>query len=304
MTRQETAAASRPVKRCSLAQAVAAIPPGATIALGGHGLMHRPMAALREIARQRLRGLRLVGWDGGLDADFLAGAGCLATAEIPPPALDRHGPARNFERAVLTGNVGAKSLPQDVALARFWAAALGLPSLPLRGGLAGETVPGGKAFSDPFTGEALIAVAAIMPDVAIIHGRVADAEGNVRLHADDARDASRDLMIARAAGTVIVTVEQFVSREAVRIGAGVLLGASEVAMVAEVPFGAHPCGFADRYATDGEALDAYHAASATAEGFAVWLAALPNGADGRPGYLDSIGSRRLMAISRNRACLD
>ena len=297
MTSQRAAATSAMTKLRSLEAAIASVPAGATIALGGHGLMHRPMSALREITRQGLRGLRLVGSDGGIDADFLAGAGCLASLEGPLPD-ERTGLTANVRRAVSADAVHALELPSETAMARLRAAAMGLPFLPVRS--AGAAQSAGRPTTDPFTGEAMVAVAAMAPDIAILHGRIADAEGNVRLHADDDHDASRELAIARAAGTVIVTVEQFASREAVGRGAGILLRAAEVAMVAEAPFGAHPCGFADRYAPDEEALDSYRAASATAEGFTAWLAALPDGES----YLKRIGARRLMAISRSRLCID
>lgn len=302
MTGPQAAAASRPIKLLSLEQAVATIPQGATIALGGRGLMHRPMAALREVARQRLRNLRLVGWDCGLDLDFLAGAGCLASAEAPM-RLDGHDTEPNRDRAAAAGTIRLVDLQSDAALAGFRAAAMGLPSLPLRPASSAGAAQSGKPFIDPVSGERLIAAPALAPDVAIIHGRLADAAGNVRLHADDEWDAAPDLTIARAARMVIVTVEQFVSDEAVRSGSGVLLRADEVAAVAEAPYGAHPCGFADRYAPDGDELESYRAAAASAEDFAAWLSSrLPN-PDQRPGYLDAIGSRRLMALSRNRVCL-
>jgi len=204
---------------------------------------------------------------------------------------------------VAAGTIRLVDLPGDAALTGFRAAAMELPSLPLRPASAAEADSRGRPFTDPVSGERMIAVPALAPDVAIIHGRLADAAGNVRLHADDEWDAAPDLTIARAARTVIVTVEQLVSSEAVRSGPGVLLRSDEVAAVSEAPFGAHPCGFADRYVPDDAELENYHAAAASAEGFASWLSSRLRSQDQPSGYLDVIGSQRLMAVSRNRDCL-
>lgn len=62
----------------SLAEAVASIPDGSLIGLGGN-LSHRaPCAAVHEIVRQQKRGLTLVKPAAGYDFDLLCGAGCVA----------------------------------------------------------------------------------------------------------------------------------------------------------------------------------------------------------------------------------
>ena len=61
----------------SLAEAVASIPDGSLIGLGGN-LSHRaPCASVHEIVRQGKRGLTLVKPAAGYDFDLLCGAGCV-----------------------------------------------------------------------------------------------------------------------------------------------------------------------------------------------------------------------------------
>jgi glutaconate CoA-transferase subunit A len=60
-----------------LAEAVASIPDGSLVGLGGN-LTHRsPCAAVHELVRQRKRNLTLVKTAAGYDFDVLCGAGCV-----------------------------------------------------------------------------------------------------------------------------------------------------------------------------------------------------------------------------------
>jgi glutaconate CoA-transferase, subunit A len=62
----------------SLAEAVASIPDGSLIGLGGNLSNRAPCAAAHEIVRQGKRGLTLVKPAAGYDFDLLCGAGCAA----------------------------------------------------------------------------------------------------------------------------------------------------------------------------------------------------------------------------------
>lgn len=77
---------------------------------------------------------------------------------------------------------------------RYVAGAAGLPFAVLRGyrgtGLAART-PTVATVTCPFTGEELAAVAAVNPDVAVIHAQQADRAGNVRKRPPHPRRAER-----------------------------------------------------------------------------------------------------------------
>lgn len=82
------------------AAAVAAIPDGASVALG------RPAAAalVLELVRQGRRDLHLVGVPtGGIEVDLLVAAGCVRSLESSGVDLGEAGPARAFIRAVESG---------------------------------------------------------------------------------------------------------------------------------------------------------------------------------------------------------
>jgi glutaconate CoA-transferase, subunit A len=262
-------------KTCSLSDAIRLISDGDAIALGGARGYDHPLAAVREIIRQKRRGLHVVGASKSIAMDLLAAAGC---ASIVEP------------------NAGP----------RLRAAALGLPMLPLpdRADADRFTAPASaRSFIDPFTGETALAVRALAPSFAVVHARWADARGNAELASGLDRESENDLMIARAARRVIVTAEQIVSEAAMAIGRGcAVLSGDRVACVVEAPFGTHPCDFEERYAGDLPDLDRCRAAAADPGAFAAWRSEYVDGVADHWGYVDRIGSRRLMGISRNRAC--
>lgn len=101
--------AVRTSKVVSLEEAVRLIPDGALITLGGVLLNRPPAAFVRELARQRRRGLRLVKPSPAYDLDLLTAAGCLAEAAIGITTFEaRFGQSRQFRRAVERGTLKAR----------------------------------------------------------------------------------------------------------------------------------------------------------------------------------------------------
>lgn len=93
-------------KVLSLEAAVRLIPDGALLTLGGVLLNRPPAAFVREVARQRRRGLRLVKPSPAYDLDLLTAAGCVAEAAIGITTFEsRFGQSRQFRRAVERGTV-------------------------------------------------------------------------------------------------------------------------------------------------------------------------------------------------------
>src|SRR5690348_266631 len=95
-------------KVISLKEAAASVANGARLAMSAN--LHRsPMAFLRELARRKVRDLRVVGVVGGdLNIDFLVGAGCVGivdTCSVTLGAFARTGP--NFARYATSGRVRA-----------------------------------------------------------------------------------------------------------------------------------------------------------------------------------------------------
>ena len=122
---------------------------------------------------------------------------------------------------------------------RYRAAAMGvsfLPSLTMLGsGLM--DVGGSKTIDCPYTGEKLLAVPALFPDVAMLHVHRADRFGNCQIDGYPHMDAD----IAKAAATVLVTAEEIVSEEEIRLHPDrtVIPGFIVDALV-HVPYGSYP----------------------------------------------------------------
>ncbi len=120
---------------------------------------------------------------------------------------------------------------------RYAAGAAGLPCALLRGyrgtDLVGRTRV--EPVTCPFTGEQLVAVPAIRPDVAIIHAQEADSLGNVQLWGIPGVQKEAVL----AASRTLVTVERFTRELEPRPGA-VVIPTWAIDAVAEVPGGSRP----------------------------------------------------------------
>src|SRR5690606_38190037 len=114
-------------------------------------------------------------------------------------------------------------------------------------------------------------------------------------------DNSPDVMIAKSARIVIVSVEQIVSAQTIMSRPiNTILPRSDVTCVVEAPYGAHPCCCDARYDYDLDVLGAYHAASGDAGTMEAWLDQYVYGPTDHGAYLDTIGMERLMAVSTKR----
>lgn len=293
-----------PRKVCSLAEAISAIPDGATVAVGGHTARRHPMAAVREIIRQKKKGLALIGWNNGIDMDMLIGAGCAEGVETSYIGMGSLGLARNFRRWAESGRLRVIEHSETTALDRFRAASIGLTFFPCKtplGNDLGKTNPHVAEIKDPFTGERWAAVQAAFPEWAVIHAHTADEFGNVQLDRDRWHDNSVDVLIGKAAKKTIVTVEQIVSHEAIRRSPiDTILHRKDVHCVVEAPWGAHPCCCDARYDYDMEHQRLYYEATATPEAFEAYLDEYVRKPADHLAYLQRIGIERLMGVTLRR----
>lgn len=90
----------------SLSEAAACVKDGARLVMSAN-INRGPMAFLRELARRRVKNLRVIGVVGGdLNIDFLVGAGAVGvvdTCSVTLGPFARTGP--NFARHVIAGKV-------------------------------------------------------------------------------------------------------------------------------------------------------------------------------------------------------
>jgi glutaconate CoA-transferase subunit A len=267
----------------SLADAVRlAVRDGDTVAM--EGFTHLiPFAAGQEVIRQGRRDLTLVRMTPDVIYDQLIGAGCAARLVFSWGGNPGVGSLHRFRDAVENG------WPRPLAIEehshagmanRYAAGASGLPFAVMRGyagtGLVeqSDTI---KPVTCPFTGESLMAVSALNPDVAIIHAQRADRAGNVQLWGITGVQKEAVLASARS----IVTVEEVVGTLEPRPGAIVLPGWI-ISYVAHVPNGAHPSYAAGYSERDNDYYVAWDEVARDRQTFTTWLAehvrAVPAGA--------------------------
>lgn len=275
------------------------VPPGAVVVLGTCLEQMIPFAAAREIIRQGVGDLTLVGPVSDIAFDQLIGAGLLRRVMAAWVGNVMMGSAYCFRRAVERGEPRAVEVVDfsnfTLALA-LHAAAIGAPYIPARTALGSDLVgrnPYLTPFTDPETGARLLKVRALRPDVAIIHVQRADPHGNAL--AWGSLGITGDA--ARAARAVIVTAEEIVSPETIRRDPNrVAVPGLLVAAVCEARWGAHPSPTQGYYNRDHEAYREYHDATRTAEGYARWKADWVDGAPDLPAYVARLGNERVHGL--------
>ncbi|MPZ67579.1 MAG: CoA transferase subunit A [Pseudonocardiaceae bacterium] len=283
-------------KRVPLQQAAALVPDGALVALGGGLSARLPMALVRALVRRGIRGLHVVGSAHGIDVDLLIAAGAIAVCEESYVGFEQDlGLAPAFRRAAESASIEVRESCCDTVLQQLRAAEFGLPFLPVRGVRGsdiGRLHPEYGQVCCPFTGENLVAVPALAPDVALLHAPLADARGNLHLE----QPYVLDERFAAASRTVVATAERIVGADEVA-AAGVTVPAHVVAAVSEVPYGAHPTSCYPDYAYDRPHLAEYVAAAgAGGDDLAKYLDRYVTGQPDEDGYRAEVGADRLARL--------
>jgi glutaconate CoA-transferase subunit A len=247
-------------KRCSITELVAHIQNGDCVAIGGGLSWREPMAALRELIRQDIKGLKLVGSAHGIDVDLLCGAGMVAVSAESYVGFEQDfGMAINYRRACEAGIVKVEDNCCYTLVQQLRAAISGLPFMPIRSVQGTDFMqlhPEFKTMICPFTGEQLVLVPALKPDVAILHAQYADQHGNLHIEGPPVAD----ILFAKAAKKVIVTVEEIISNDELA-QKGVTIPYFYVTAISEVPYGAHPTSCYPLYAYDHKHTDQYYQAA-------------------------------------------
>jgi glutaconate CoA-transferase, subunit A len=244
---------------------------GDTVAL--EGFTHLiPFAAGHEIIRQGRRDLTLVRMTPDLVYDQMIGAGCAAKLVFSWGGNPGVGSLHRMRDALATGWPRPLEIEEHshAGMAnRYVAGASGLPFAILRG-YAGTDLPLHtstiSSVTCPFTGEQLAAVAALNPDVTVVHAQRADRAGNVQMWGITGVQKEAVLAAKRA----IVTVEEIVDELAPVPGA-VVLPAWVLDAVAVAPGGAAPSYAHGYYDRDNAAYRAWDAISRDRDAFSRWL---------------------------------
>ncbi|MGR9073576.1 MAG: CoA transferase subunit A [Gammaproteobacteria bacterium] len=258
---------TRPDKCCDLPDLVKHIREGDSLAIGGGLSWREPMAALNELVRQGTGKLRLVGSAHGIDVDLLCGAGSVAVSAESYVGFEQDfGMAPNYRRACESGNVEVRDSCCYTLVQQLRAAISGIPFMPMRSVKGTGFIdlhPEFRTLVCPFTGEELVLVPALEPDVAILHVQYADRRGNLHIEGPPVAD----ILFAKAAKKVLVTVEKLVSTEELS-EKGVTIPYFYVTALTEVRYGAHPTSCYPFYAYDRRhTADYYRLAGESAAAF-------------------------------------
>jgi glutaconate CoA-transferase subunit A len=240
-------------RRVAWDDAVGVVEDGATVAFSGAVLRGKPVAAAAALARAGRRDLELVAFTGSLEVEVLLAAGALRSVVSSYVGLGAHGPARGFSAAVSAGAVADRELSEWMLVGGLRAAAMGIPFLPTRAAIGSQLIEerGLHTVRDPYGGDELLAVPALRPDVAFVHAWRADAQGNVQLPWPPDHLADVDILVARAARTVVVSVEEIVPAEVVAASPErTKLFGFEVELLVEAPGGARPASMPPLYDAD------------------------------------------------------
>jgi glutaconate CoA-transferase subunit A len=169
---------------------------------------------------------------------------------------------------------------------RYVAGASNLPFAVLRG-YVGTDLPEVTStiapIACPFTGEELMAVPALKPDVAIIHAQQADRGGNVALWGITGIQKEAVLSARRSIITVEEVVDEFEPHPH-----QIVLPSVAVDAVAVVPGGAHPSYAHGYYPRDNAFYEAWDPISRDRETFREWMGRHVLGTEDFAEYLESI----------------
>ncbi len=208
-----------------------------------------PFAAGHEIIRQGFKDLTLARATPDLIYDQLVAAGCARKVIFSYMGNPGVGSLRCMRAAIESGSLAWEEYSHFSMISRLQAGASGLPFMPMKQTGAGDLEaanPNYKRVKDPYTGEEVLVVPPLNPDVAIVHVQRADIEGDAHVWGilGEQREA------AFAAKRVILTAEEIVDEAIIRSDPNrTLIPGLIVNAVCHVPYCAHPSytqGYYDR----------------------------------------------------------
>ena len=228
-------------KVVSLEEAASFVHDGDAVGIGGSTMSRTPMAMIWALIRARRQKLLCSRCIISSDGDLLYGSGIsdhIVTSWFSQGIL--WGVSRVLRHHVESGQARYDEWSHMAMGMRFRAGAMGVPFLPIRSMLGSDVLkqrPEAKEMNCPFTGEKLLLVPALNPDVAIIHVQRCDPYGNAQMDGLQ----FMDIDLAMAANRVILTTERIVSNDQIRRAPDqTKIPFFAVDAVVEIPFGCAP----------------------------------------------------------------
>ena len=297
-------------KVMSVSEAVARfVRDGDYLATGGFGTNRIPSAVCHEIVRQKRQHLGFSGHTTTHDfqilcAGNLTGRGqTLARVDAAyVVGLEARGLSPHARRVMESGTVQVAEWSNYTLALRYAAAAMGVPFVPARSLLGTDTLAHcpAKVIECPFTGEKLVAVPALYPDVAAIHVHEADRYGNCRFTGTSVADID----LSRAAKRVIITCERLVPHDEMRLNPHrTQIPFLCVDAVCEVPFGSYPGNMPGEYFSDEDHMKLWMEVEKDQAAYSQFLEDHIFGVTDFAEYLDLCGGLKRLQALRQRELL-
>jgi glutaconate CoA-transferase subunit A len=234
------------------------VAPGMTLAIGGFWYHNQPAAFARALVRAGARDLKLTGAPvGSYVHDLLIGAGAVSRLMTPHVSFDELGLSPSLRIAAESGQLVIDECDEATLIGAFRAGGQGLPTMPVQSlRLSGVIDQCSWATTNGNSDGG--SVAAIVPDVAVIHVAYADRFGN----GCHLLSPFADRLLARLSKRVVLTTERLVENALIRADPRhtTILG-MWVDDVLELPGGARPGSCHGVYGEDLDELRRYVAAA-------------------------------------------
>ena len=184
-------------------EAVADIPDGATLMLGGFGLCGIPENSIAALLKKGVKNLTCISNNAGVD-DFGIGL-MLKTKQVKKMISSYVGENKEFERQLLSGELEVELTPQGTLAERIRAGGAGIPAFFTPAGV-GTEVAEGKEIQE-FDGKKYVRESWLKADFAIVKAWKGDTAGNL-IFKGTAQNFSP--MMAAAGKITIAEVEELV----------------------------------------------------------------------------------------------
>ena len=230
-----------------------------------------PFAAGHELLRQGRRELELIRMTPDVLYDQMVGGGAARRLVFSYAGNPGVGSLHRLRDAVEHGWPAPLEIEEHshAGMAnRYAAGASGMPCALMRGyvGTDLEARTRVERVTCPFTGEQLVAVPALNPDVAIVHAQEADRAGNVQLWGIPGVQKEAVLAARRS----LVTVERIVDELEHRPG-GVVIPGWCIDAIAAAPGGSQPSYAHGITRRDNDFYRAWDAISRDRDAFLAWM---------------------------------
>jgi len=248
-----------------------------------------PFAAGHEIIRQGKKKLAVARATPDIIYEQMVAVGCVRKIIFSYSGNPGVGSLRLLRAEMEAGRLEYEEYSHFAMITRLTAGAAGLPFLPMKSVGTEDLVkanPQYRTVADPYSGEALNAVPALNPDVAIVHAQRASAEGDTQIWGiiGEQKEA------AFASKRVIVTAEEIVDEAVIRSDPNrTIIPGLIVSAVCHAPYCAHPSYTQGYYDRDNTFYLEWDKISSSPQGVAAWLDEWVYGVKDRDEYWARLG---------------